>query len=144
MELLVVIALVGVLTSTVITLINPANHLKRGRDTQRKSDLSVIQSAFEIYKADLGVYPLLPLPACGNPLVGGLPPNPPSTYLRRIPCDPKNTGQFVYRYVPSAGNSAYSLIACLENTADTQKDTTNNTTYCAGGTTNWSYTVQSP
>jgi len=140
-ELLVVIAVVGILSGTVITLINPANYLKKGRDTQRKSDLSVIQSAFEIYKADLGIYPPQPLPSCGNPLTAG---SPPSTYMRRFPCDPRNTGQHVYRYVPSAGNTAYSLIACLENTSDLQKDPTNNSAYCTGGTTNWSYTVQSP
>jgi len=141
-ELLVVIAVVGILSGTVITLINPANYLKKGRDTQRKSDLSVIQSALEIFKADLGVYPFAAqIPTCGNPLIGGA---PASTYLRRYPCDPRNTGQHVYRYVVSAGNASYSLIACLENTSDLQKDPTNNSAYCTGGTTNWSYTVQSP
>jgi type II secretory pathway pseudopilin PulG len=153
-ELLIVVALIGVLTATVITLVNPATHLKRGRDTQRKSDLARIQSAFEIFKADMGLYPI-PIPACGNNLIGGT-----STYLRRYPCDPLTPPTTPYFYSANATFSSYCYRACLENLADQDTDLikygTNNPSNAVTGcnfniatqvcntATRRSYTVQSP
>lgn len=155
-ELLIVIALIGVLTGTVVTLINPATHLKRGRDTQRKSDIARIQSAFEIFKADLGIYPIVPLPGCGNNLVAGV---PASTYMRRFPCDPLIPPSTPYIYSPNATFSSYCFRACFENFADQDIDLikygTDNPNNAATGcnftaaqtcntATRRSYTVQSP
>lgn len=134
-ELLIVIAIVGAL-ATLVT----ANFLgvrNRARDAQRKSDLKQMQLAFEAYRADRGTYPAAPLPACGSALtVSG------TTYMQKIPCDPLNSGQNIYRYTSTG--STYVLTTCLENVSDSQKDTTNNASYCTGGTTNWSYTLTNP
>lgn len=135
-ELLIVIALIGILAAGLLLLIDPAAQLRKGRDVQRKSDLRQIQAGLELYRADQDTYPLS-LPSCGSALaIGG------ATYLQQIPCDPRNTGNYVYHYTPTG--TTYTLTACLENVTDAQKDTTNNNSYCTGGTTNWSYTVINP
>lgn len=134
-ELLVVLAIIGILAT--FTLVNFLNTRTRARDAQRKADMQQLRSAFEMYRADQGTYPASPLPSCGSSLAAGT-----TTYMRKIPCDPTNSGQYTYRYVPSGGG--YSLIGCLENVNDQQKDTSNNTSYCTGGTTNWSYTLTNP
>jgi len=134
-ELLVVIAIIGMLTA--LGTVNYVTVRSRSRDAQRKSDLRQIQSALELYRSDQGAYPASGAVRCGQPLTAG-----GVTYMQKVPCDPLNTGQYVYTYVPNG--TTYSLVTCLENVNDTQKDATNNASYCAGGTTNWSYTLTNP
>ena len=140
-ELLVVIAIVGILAGFLMA--NFIGVRERARDGQRKSDLRQIQAALETYISDQGIYPPDPLPACGSALTDG--GTPPITYMEKIPCDPLNTGQYRYSYDRLSGNISYGLFACLENVNDSQKDSpSNNATYCTGGTTNWSFTLESP
>ena len=134
-ELLIVLAIIGTLTSFLMA--NFLGARSRARDAQRKSDMRQIQAALELYRADQGSYPAAPLPACGSALTSG-----GATYMQKIPCDPTNSGQFLYRYTTTG--TTYALIACEENVRDQQKDTVNNATYCTGGTTNWSYTLTNP
>ena len=135
-ELLIVIAIIGVLAA--LLMVNFVGVRQRARDAQRKSDLRQIQSSLEIYRADNSSYPAS-LPACGSVfLLNG------TTYMQKIPCDPLNTGNYIYTYLAGSGNTTYTLYACLENVNDSQKDTANNSAYCTGGSTNWSYTVNSP
>lgn len=134
-ELLIVIAIIGILATFVI--VNVINVKLRSRDAQRKSDLAQLQSALELYRADQSTYPAA-LPACGNPLAVGA-----TVYIQKVPCDPLDTGQFVYHYVSNGGDT-YTLVACLENVKDSQRDATNNAQYCTGGTTDWSYTKTNP
>lgn len=135
-ELLIVIAIIGVLMGLIAA--NLAGIRQRARDSQRKSDLRQIQSAVEIYRSDQGLYPnsTIPgqFPTCGNAfqVVSTI-------YMQKIPCDPQTGSAYTY----SSNASTYSLIACLENLNDSQKDTTN-TAPCTGGTTNWSYTLRNP
>lgn len=141
-ELLVVIAIVGILAGVLVTLINPDIQLRKSRDTRRKSDLSQISTALEFYRTDLGLYPLPgnnpgDFPACGNSLTGG---TPPLTYMEKIPCDPLATVVVYPAYDYSSSGTAYSLIACLENGSDPQKDSTN--VAPCNGTSNFSYTVK--
>ena len=49
LELLVVISILALLATTTILVINPAELLKRARDSERISDLSVMQSAIHFY-----------------------------------------------------------------------------------------------
>lgn len=135
-ELLIVIAIIGVLAA--LLMVNFVGIRQRARDAQRKSDLRQIQSALEIYRADSSSYPLS-LPGCGLPFSAN-----GTTYMQKVPCDPLNSGSYIYTYVSGSGNTTYSLYACLENVNDSQKDTANNSAYCTGGSTNWSYTVNSP
>jgi prepilin-type N-terminal cleavage/methylation domain-containing protein len=53
-ELLVVMGILGILMAVTILVINPAEYLKRSRDTQRINDLGAINSALGIYGANGG------------------------------------------------------------------------------------------
>ena len=132
---MLVLAIIGVLTS--FLLANLIGAKARARDAQRKSDLRQIQAALEMYRADNGTYPAAPLPACGSSLNSN-----GTVYMQSIPCDPLNTGQYVFTYSLTGGGTGYTLITCLENVNDSQKDKTN-AANCSG-TTNWSYTVTNP
>lgn len=135
-EIVLVIALIGLTGTLLVSLVDPVQQFKKSNDAQRKADLRQLQAVFELYRADQGDYPAT-LPSCGSPLTAGT-----TTYLQKVPCDPKNTGQFTYQY--TGGGNTYTLIACLENVRDPQKDATNNAASCTGGTTNWSYTLTNP
>lgn len=134
-ELLIVIAIIGILTT--LLMVNFIGIRQRARDAERKSDLRQIQAALELYRADTSDYPSSPLPACGTSFA-----NNGVTYMQKLPCDPINSGDFKYTYTSTG--TTYVIYACLENVNDLQKDAANNATYCAGGTTDWSYTVTNP
>lgn len=135
-EIILVMSLIGIMATVVISLINPVAQFQKSRDAQRKSDLRQIQSALELYRADQGSYP--GTLTCGNPLKVAS-----ATYMRKIPCDPNNTGKLIYTY-SGGGGMSYKLIACLENVNDSQRDISNDP-LCAGGATNyWSYTLNNP
>lgn len=136
-EIVLVITLIGLMGTLLITLVNPAKQFQKSNDARRKADLHQVQAVLELYRSDQGQYPAA-LPACGAALSAGT-----TTYLQKVPCDPKNTGQFQYQYT-TTGPDNYSLVACLENVTDSQKDSTNDTVHCTGGATNWSYTVRNP
>ena len=134
-ELLISLAIIGTVTSFI--MVNLLSARERGRDAERKSELQQLRTALELYRNDQGVYPTAPLPACNAALaVSG------TTYIQKVPCDPTNSGQYVYTYL-NPTTSTYTLVTCLENENDKQKDTTNNATYCTG-TTNWSFTLNNP
>jgi prepilin-type N-terminal cleavage/methylation domain-containing protein len=57
-ELLIVVAVIGVLSGLVISVINAGAFRARSRDAQRIADLSVIQTALELYFSDTRQYPL--------------------------------------------------------------------------------------
>lgn len=135
-ELLIVIAIIGILTTLVLA--NLIGVRQRARDAQRKADLRQLQSALELYRSDVGSYPTSPLPSCGSSLTSG-----GSVYIQKIPCDPLNTGQYIYTYTSSTGTS-YTLVGCLENVNDPQKDSSNDSTHCTGSSTNWSFTLTNP
>jgi len=49
LELLIVIAILAILSVTLVLVLNPAETLKKSRDTQRMSDLSQIKTAIGLY-----------------------------------------------------------------------------------------------
>lgn len=55
-ELIIVIAIIGILASIVVVAINPAQQFQRARDTQRKSDVTSILSAIGQYQAETDGY----------------------------------------------------------------------------------------
>lgn len=131
-ELLVVIAVMGVLAGVGFSILNPAGQQNKARDARRKGDLRQIQNALEMYRADNKLYPTTGnFPACGLAL---------SNYMTSVPCDP--TGSSVsYNY--TSDGVTYTLYGCLQNTADTEKDSTN---VCSPVTypNRVSYTVKNP
>jgi len=52
-ELLVVIAIIAVLSVVVVLTLNPAEMLRRSRDADRASDLSIIKTSISLYLADV-------------------------------------------------------------------------------------------
>jgi len=134
-ELLVAISIIGILSS--FLLANFVGVRQRARDGVRKSDLRQIQAALELYRSDQATYPDDPLPTCGDPLQDKS--NPPVIYMKKIPCDPSTAA--VYTYSSPSGNATYSIIACLENGNDSQKDATD---ACGSAGAPVSYTLQNP
>lgn len=135
-ELLVVIAIIGLLTSFLVA--NFIGVKQRARDAQRKSDLTNIQAALEFYRSDQASYPTT-LPSCGSSLKD---PDNNTTYMQKVPCDPLSpTSPFTYKYIFSAVDGTYKLVACLENANDTQKDSTNDAK-CIGESV--SFTLENP
>lgn len=126
-ELLVTISIIAVLTT--LLMANFIGVRQRGRDGQRKSNLYQLRSALELYRTDRGSYPLA-LTNCGTGnSLNYTDPNPPNTittYMQTIPCDPLTGSPFKY----TSDGTTYTIVACLENQQDADKDTTD-TTSCA-------------
>ncbi len=135
-ELLISITIIGILSALLLT--NFVGVRQRSRDGVRKSDLRQIQSALELYRSDQGGYPTtLYNPTCNSSLKNS--PLNNVTYMQKIPCDPSSSASNPLLYVYSSDGATYSLTACLENTNDSQKDSTN-----ACGSAAVSYTLQNP
>ncbi len=66
MELLLVIGVVGILSSIVIVAVNPAEQLRKARDTQRENEAAQIQKALEQYYVKNNAYPASVLSGWGN------------------------------------------------------------------------------
>ncbi|MCX8016204.1 MAG: type II secretion system GspH family protein [Patescibacteria group bacterium] len=60
-ELLVVIAILAVLMSVIVVTLNPAEMLKKTRDTKRIADLDALRTAINLYITDVGS------PSMGSP-----------------------------------------------------------------------------
>jgi len=119
LEMLVVLAIIGIFATIMIMVINPARQLAKARDTQRKSDLFLILSAVYQYSSEhSGELP----DTDGDPLTSNFPTTPTCigtdascfdlasagendtivpVYLVELPKDPstgtdQNTGYTIY------------------------------------------------
>lgn len=112
-ELLLVIAIIGILVG--FLSISFFSVRQRTQDAQRKSDLTLIQSALEQYRSDNDTY-MTTLAYddidCGEEFTDG---NGVS-YMQSTPCDPDTNEKYFYRAEPSG--LSYTLVACIENTDD--------------------------
>lgn len=128
-ELLVVIAVLGVLGAGLIVAINPLSMLQRGWDSRRKADLRNIQEALTHYSIDNGGYPptvsngWVYSTAAGNSWIPGL-----SSYMKTVPKDPKNNGNGPWgggarshSYAYRSNGIHYNLVALLENPNDSDR-----------------------
>lgn len=138
-ELLIVMAILGVLAVGLVTLINPLQQIKKANDAKRKSDLNYITHLLNLYYNDTGKYPAPNPGTCdldngsgsGNCFVnsktGGtmwIPLLAP--YATSLPADPTNnatdprtTGNYTYAYGDvSQDGQHYDLIVQLQNTTD--------------------------
>ncbi len=124
-ELLVSISIIAILTALLTA--NFVGARQRGRDGQRKANLYNIQSALELYRSDNGIYPLdSAFPACGTCLsaTGTCDPND-VIYMKEVPCDPSTQAAYAYT---SADGLTYTIVACLENEQDSEKDASTGST----------------
>ncbi len=115
-ELMVVVAIIGILTALVTVNLQDAR--ERARDVQRKSDLKAIQQALELYKNDR-IPQTYPATASWRTdlTTGG--------YIKAIPADPTfaSSGAWSdYVYTRGSDPLLFTLVSCLENTADINKD----------------------
>lgn len=97
-ELLVVTAIIGVLTSVVVVSFRQAN--RNARDTRRKTDLQELRGVLENYRLENGAYPASEN-ELGNYEVGNdgtFLENLPAEYTSRTYVDPLNDETYYYRY----------------------------------------------
>ena len=114
-ELLVAMGIVAVLTGMAAFNFNQSR--VRARDIQRKSDLSQMQKAMELYRNDYnGNYP--PAEDFQATLQTG-------GYTKIEFNDPRDGEWSDYYYSPSVDFKSYYLMTCLENTTDQTKTTDN-------------------
>jgi type II secretion system protein G len=142
-EIIIVITIIGMLAAFIVG--NYVTAKQRGRDSKRKADLNLIQSALEQYKADNEFYPCFSssISECSSDsstastaiegiglisTINSANSNDlPSKYLNSIPSDPLygNSCSSVakgYLYWHGLGRQQYVLFANLESTTD--KDAT--------------------
>lgn len=130
-ELLIVVAVIGVVVGGALMLIDPDKMFGNARNAQRKKDLRDIATALDAYATVSGSYPITGASlwcntsgtgtyACGgNNRLGGL---ITGGHLQRIPIDPRNlqpnlfntscTGVNAYGYLyRSDTGAAYKILA---------------------------------
>jgi prepilin-type N-terminal cleavage/methylation domain-containing protein len=134
-ELIIVIAILGLLATAALAVLDPFTQFQKANDAKRKADLSQIQKALEVYYQDYGEYPdtypqspskngtiLYPIVTLGAP--PALPVRAQKTwgsswqpYMNVIPSDPVSTKHYVY-YTPALPSSdnrqSYYLYASLD------------------------------
>ncbi len=107
-ELLVVISIIGVLAAVSIFGLSGAR--ESARDARRKSDLELIKSGLELYRADCNTYPS----TLGTSLSGSGATTAcatTNTYITSVPVDPIPASKS-YRYATTS--SGYEICASLE------------------------------
>lgn len=128
-ELLVVISIIGLLSSIVLTSVNSAR--VKARDAKRQADLNQIYLALQLYFDDRGYLPITSSYGESNP--GGwdyssqgqfLPFLQTGGYFSSVPVDPLNNGTgdvyyggsgYAYAYYCYASENSLALGAKLEN-----------------------------
>ncbi len=136
-ELLVIMAIIGILAGATITFLNPLGQFQKERDAQRKSDLAQTQRALETYYNDYGKYP------AGNTLstsASYIVDNGNhdwgttwSPYISSLPKDPQANQK--YRYFVSTDRQQYWIYAHLERPSDPAVCVAGGTTACTGANT---------
>lgn len=123
-ELLIVIAIIGVLATLLLLQLGVAR--QRARDAKRIADINQVRTASELYFDDNGQYPQVATYAALDSLIV-------PKYLTLMPVDPLNASPWLYRYAYN-GTTKYQISAVLEQWAQAMNsDTDINST--AGGWT---------
>ena len=140
-ELMVVVSIIGILLA--ISVFSLQKSKRSGRDAKRKSDLEMIRSGIEIYRADCRVYPLTNELVFGSSLNGTEDSGScesANEYIKEIPNDSESPSRS-YSYYSLDGIS-YKICASLENeplSTPSPEDLTN-----CNCVTNCNYVVTSP
>ncbi len=121
-ELTVIMAVLGVLITGVIVIINPLAQIEKAQDARRKSDLNQIQRALDLYYEDNGGYPPAGAGFTINNVSWGSSWTP---YMGTLPKDPTSPTK-TYIYNASADGQAYWLYANVARGAQDPQA-------CAGG-----------
>lgn len=110
-ELLIVIAIVGILSSVVLTSLGGARG--KARDAKRVAELKGAQAAIELFYDACGQYPATFTTGASNGCPAGTPPVSFGTFMSTIPVDPKDSASYTY-YVDNT-NYTYLLKGTLES-----------------------------
>ncbi len=114
-EMIVVIALLGIISTAILATIDPFGQLQKSNDTRRKADLESIQHALELYYQDNDKYPDssadFQILNGATTVAWGSSWQP---YMATLPKDPSLSSSYVY-YSPSTANGqTYYLYANLQ------------------------------
>lgn len=114
-EILVATALIGIMTVAVTSWLNLPDQFNKGRDAQRKNDLTEIKKALEVYYHDRGRYPASDASYRIVDAVDGAKDWGGSwgDYMRELPEDPESGAGRRYIYVASPDGQSYQLFAAL-------------------------------
>lgn len=129
-ELLIVIALLGILAVVLLAIFNPLAQMQKARDSRRKTDLREIKTSLMLYRNICGSLPQSAgdqIVGCGNDCgsVGicdwGESWTVGTTQMMKIlPQDPQNSGTYKYDKIDE---EKFRLIAILENKNDSAGST---------------------
>lgn len=111
-ELLVVMAIIGLLASLILTRFNSIQ--QKSRDTRRVVDIDTLVKALGLYNNDFSAYPVYIGYITGS--------DPVSTdlknygFLRSIPLDPinKQVDSVIYKYNYSSDSESFQIQYCME------------------------------
>ncbi|GIW69672.1 MAG: hypothetical protein KatS3mg101_0419 [Patescibacteria group bacterium] len=122
-ELVIVVAVIGVLSGLILNAINVQGVRQKGRDAQRKAALKQIQTALELYYTEFRRYPNSGGAYISASTSSGLGATLNSSYISQLPADPSfgtavfSSGNcsspYGYSY-RSDGASRYILLAKTE------------------------------
>jgi prepilin-type N-terminal cleavage/methylation domain-containing protein len=143
-ELLIVIAILAILTTVVLLVINPAQLLAESRDAQRLSDLDTLRTAINYYlvtatTTNLGSTATMTVSSTCPFTMGGCITNATTSIdgtgwvtidlrqstggspISKLPLDPLQTTNYYYAYAPDNTNHTYEIDARLESTKHRDK-----------------------
>lgn len=125
-ELLVVIAVVGILMAAVVVAINPAKKLAQARDSNRKTSIGQLVTALASFYTQTASYPA----ALADLVTNG--------ELKSIPQTPTGAS---FSYAPNPGGCTTAAKTCLNAAIyDTYEQPA---TACASGNPYWGWTSSS-
>jgi len=111
LEIVIVVAIIGILAAVAVMALNSARI--KARDSKRINDIVKIQAALELYDGDTGSYPAFLIP--GKPLLRN---NSGKQYLPIVPhnimpADGNCPDGFEYNYTRTCDGAGYILTYCL-------------------------------
>ena len=136
-ELLVVISIIGILIA--ISIFGLSGARESARDARRKSDLELIRSGLELYKADCNAYPGSLDLTTSTTLTGNCPTA--NTYIEATPTDPIVASRY-YIYAFNAVTGGYTMCTSLEQQGLSTINDCGNSSLCGG--TGCNYKVTNP
>ncbi|OGH07960.1 MAG: hypothetical protein A2W22_06860 [Candidatus Levybacteria bacterium RBG_16_35_11] len=117
LELIIVIAVIAIISTVVMTAVNPIAQFQKANDGRIKSDLAQLQRALESYYEDNGRYPTsvdFEIQTIADPGVGNNWGDPWTPYMDFLP---KSPGSRTYAYFATDDGQSYFLYANLERGA---------------------------
>lgn len=141
-ELLVVVAIIAILATVGVSTFS--NLQKNARDAKRQSDLAIVQSVLEQYRADQNFYPSSL--SFGSALTS---PNGQRTYIAALPqdsqvSDPEDVHQYHYVAAPTSCDNSTQDKLCVDYCLDANLENTSSPVTSCTGDTDRNFKVTSP